>query len=604
MTPPKTAHQVSNRAANVVERATNETAGSASILFAILFCLALIAWAVNGDSGDSRAVVAQGNPTLVPTIMPTFEPWTPAAPWMVQHAVDADPLWTATRGGTPPALNAVHGVVLPGGGHEVWAVGDACSVAVHRGEGWQRVTAFEEMCAGLKRYDLRDVFVRGPGDLWAVGRYEGGSGLERDCVAATPISRDDVDYDEGCGMVVRHDGTGWSVFTFNDVGLARPLAPLNALDMLWDAGQELWFGWIAGNDTDTDSLKSLILEFLDDGRGPNGDGRWRYTATTRSTNISADLRAAKIISAEEAWIVGENGHEAWYKAAGDQPGDWGARGKSGKDHLYAMDMTDAQYGWDGGQKGRMNRYLGFCHDDDPETACWFDNKDRPIRPPSGPPLTVDVLGIDLLRRGVGWVVGGPTSGSSTIAYLQPDEHWYTVPIQGDPRVALNDVWMAHDGLGFAVGDEGTIIELRADGMPPTATGTATLPVATSTSTATTGSPIASGTPDSPASPTPSGVGTATAEATPTPPGGSPPPGPTASASPTSSPPDGTAATPTDTPAPGPTSSPSAEPSPTSLREPSTPTQIAMPSSLPPPTPTVDRGVGTRTIYLPFAYRRR
>jgi hypothetical protein len=553
-----------------------------------------------------RAVVAQGEPDATPTIMPTFEPWTPRATWVAIHSPERDGLWTGVRGATPPAMRAVHGVPLPGGGHEVWTVGDHCSVAVHRGDGWQRVSELESACAGQQTFDLRDVFVVGPNDLWAVGRYEGGPGLERDCVIEEPADRDDVDFEEGCGMIVRYDGADWRIMNHSAIGQPRPLPALNALDMKYAPEQEAWIGWIAGNDAAFDSLKAMILEFLDDGKGPNGEGRWRYTSTTRSTNITADLRAAKIISADEAWIVGEHGHEAWYRTANGQPGDWGARGKSGKDHLYAMDMTDQLYGWDGGQKGRMNRYIGFCHDDDPETACWFDNKDRPIRPPSGPPLTVDVWSIDLLRRGVGWVVGGQTSASSTIAFLQPDEKWYTVPVEGDPVVALYDVWMLDDDLGWAVGEEGTILEYRVDPDAAPATGTATLPpthtatplptgVASPTATSASGSATATAGPA--ASPTAVASATPPLGATPTTAPPSPTPGATLSA--TLPPP---TAGPTHTAAPSTTpigSTPEVTPS--TAPPSATPDTMATAAATATPTPSTPI---TRRIYLAFALRGR
>jgi len=435
-----------------------------------------------------------------PTASPTLEDWRPQATWRRVHGPGAEPLWSGPR---TPDLLAVHGAAGADGALEAWAVGSACALARFDGAAWQRVRDLEPACAAGRAYDLRDVFVRSPGDAGAVGRYTGGSGADRDCVAEPPATPDDVEHADGCGAVARLEGGAWRIVPPAEWGISRVAPALNALDMLLDPATGRWHGWAFGNDADFDPAKAIILGFEDDGAG---GGRWWRSSIVN--NLADDMRAVKILSPTEAWAAGESGSESWYEVGPSGAGDWSRRGLSGRDHLYALDMTDPLYGWDGGWRGRMNHYDGNCHDDDPATACWFDNKAYPIRNLDDQTMTgIDVRGIDLVRRGVGWLVGERDSRRSTVAYLR-GERWHQVAVEGDPGRDLMGLWLASEHRGWAVGAEGVVLAYGADAPPPTAiptsTPTALAPPITPSQAAATATPSQ-----------PPGTPTATAAATPT-----------------------------------------------------------------------------------------
>lgn len=497
-----------------------------------------------------------------PTSTPTLPVWEPSGRWRAVHAPKVSPLFPALT--TPQGLNAVHGIERPGGGYFAMAVGDKCAIATYDGTAWKRDKSFEPQCNGVHTVDLRDVFVRTPEDIWVAARYTGGSGVERDCVIVTPASRDDVDFDEGCGLMAHWNGTAWRVQSNLDMRINRLAPPINAIDMIYDDASSKWFGWAVGNDAAFDSIKAIILQYVD---GPDG-GKWSLTAAPN--NNAVDLRDVHLVSATEAWAVGEHGAEAWYDKVGDGPADWSRRGLSGPDHLYTVDLTDQLYGWDGGQRGRMNHYDGNCHDTSAETACWFDNKAYPVGPAGGQPITsIEIRGLDLLAHGVGWLVGTQTDSSSLVAYLLGDR-WIPVPVLDDPDVNLDAVFMRNADQGWAVGDKGVILEYRSAGAP---TATASPPA----------SPTR--TPTALPSATPTGVPSPSPAAT------DPGPSPTAATQVPSGQP--TTATP-------PTATPTAPPaSPTA-----SPTATVEPSPTPSPTPraTATEPPPPGTIYLPFASR--
>ncbi|MEO8084887.1 MAG: hypothetical protein ABI780_13770, partial [Ardenticatenales bacterium] len=392
-----------------------------------------------------------------PTATPTLPVWEPSGRWRAVHAPKVNPLLPALT--TPQGFNGIHGIELPGGGYYAMAVGDKCAIATYDGTDWKRDKSFEPQCGGVHTVDLRDVFVRTPEDIWVAARYTGGSGVERDCVITTPASRDDVDFDEGCGLMAHWNGTAWRVESNLDMRINRLAPPINAIDMIYDEASAQWYGWAVGNDAAFDSIKAIILQYVD---GPDG-GKWSLTAAPN--NNAVDLRDIHLVSAREAWAVGEHGAEAWYNRIGDGAADWSRRGLSGPDHLYTVDMTDQLYGWDGGQRGRMNHYDGNCHDTSAETACWFDNKAYPVGPKGGQPLTgMEIRGLDLLAHGVGWLVGTTLDSGSLVAYLLGD-HWIPVAVQDDPDENLNEVFMRSMDQGWAVGAKGIILEYRSAGGP-------------------------------------------------------------------------------------------------------------------------------------------
>lgn len=501
-----------------------------------------------------------------PSETPTLPAWTPGGVWRAVHAPRRSPLFPAA--GTPQGLNAVHGVA----GDDppfAMAVGDRCAIATYDGATglWTRDRSFEAQCDGVHVVDLRDVFVRAPDDIWVAARYTGGGGLERDCVAKTPANRDDVDYDEGCGLMAHWNGQRWRVLTTLEMRINRLAPPINAIDMVFDAEGGAWHGWAVGNDAAFDNLKGIILGFVD---GPDG-GKWQVTSAPN--NNAVDLRDVHIFGPNEAWAVGEHGAEAWYNKIGDGPADWSRRGLSGPDHLYAIDMTDPLYGWDGGERGRMNHYDGNCHDPDPETACWFDNKAYPVQPTGGTPLTsIDIRGLDLVARGIGWLVATKADSRSVVARLSGDR-WLPVAVVDDPAENLHAVFMASADIGWAVGAKGVILAYGpAAGGSPTPTATRTAAAATTA-------------PPSP-TPTPSAGATAT---------------PSATAADTATP-GATAVAPTATPTPAPTdtpaASPTAEASPTAA---ATATPTGAPTASAAPSATGVRP-GTAVIHLPFGLR--
>lgn len=526
-------------------------------LSTITVMLGLIALALSAPRSGAAAPVGQG---ATPAPSPTFAPYEPAGVWAGVHGPGIDALWGPIGA---PTLNGIHVLQSEGGGLDGWAVGDNCALARFDGADWTRVEDLESLCGGLTRYDFRDVFMRAEDDVWAVGRVIGGSGaFARDCVAADIRN---IERDEGCGFVTHFDGERWRLLIPGDYGIIRIPPPLNAIDMRVDDASGEWQGWVVGNNADYDSIKAIILEYDHDGR------RWSVTRATN--NLVEHLRDVKILSATDAWIAGDSGTESRFQISpGDDRGQWRRLGLSGRDHLYAIDLTERDYGWDGGWRGRMNRYDGSCDDDDASTPCWFDNQAYPIRNAAGHQLTtIDVLAIDLLDLGIGWLVGLSNGRVSTVAYLSI-EKWWVAPVERDPGRDLHGLFMLSESRGWAVGAEGTILQYHVDGAIPSSTPTI---VASDTSTA---SPSPSGTSD--LSPTAIGSPSAT--------DGTPPPTEPWELTPTAT---ATEMPPTETPVETPTDLP-IEP---------TPTTIPSPPTDPPPSAT-SRPPGK--IYLPWTALRR
>ena len=521
-----------------------------SLLAATIASLLMLAFAFVSPQPGAAAPSAQES-TPIPS--PTFTPYEPAGQWSAVHGPGVDLLWGPIEA---PTLNGVHVVRTESGGMDGWVVGDECALARFDGTEWTRDTALESLCGGLTHYDLRDVYVRSVDDVWAVGRVIGGSGaFARDCVAADPRN---IDRDEGCGFMMHFDGGSWRLLNPFDYGVIRVAAPLNAIDMKLDEASGEWQGWVVGNNATYSTLKAIILQFNHEG------DRWAVTGAT--TNLIEHLRDVRILSATDAWMVGDSGTESRYQiGAGDSRGQWRRLGLSGRDHLYAVDLTERDFGWDGGWRGRMNRYDGNCDDDDDTTPCWFDNQAFPIRNADGNQLTtIDVLAIDLLDLGVGWLAGLSDGRRSTIAYLSV-ENWHVAPVGSDPGRDLHGLFMYSESRGWAVGEDGTILEYAVAG--PTETPG---PTATETS-----SPTSTATETTVPSETP--VPTATLVSSATPPA---------------------SLTPTDPTPTVPTPPVEPTPTPTTFPDVPTPTPTAEPSSVPSVTPV------SQPIYLPWTVRRR
>jgi len=427
---------------------------------ASLACLAaaLVAGVAAAERFDPDGALAAQSPTALPTA--TATPWAPSGTWAPVHAPGVTALWP---GATVPALRAVHGMELLDGTWDAWAVGEKCLMAHFDGATWSPVTALDHRCGANAWLDLRDVFVKAPDEVWAVGRIAD----DRDCKPAGPADANDVGYEEGCGFVAHYDGAQWRVLTAQEVGVAGRLSPMNALDMAYDPARGEWVGWAVGNDADFDNIKAMVLSYV--------PARPGWDDAYAATNLIADLRDVKVLSYDESWAVGEDGTESRFFRNAQGNATWRRNPLSGREHLYTVDLADPEYGWDGGWKGRMHHYDGNCHDDDDTTPCWFDNADRPVFGLDGVPMTAELYGIDLLARGIGWLVGSRTSGASTIAHAD-DAHWKQATIQDDPVVDLYGVFMRDVRGGWAVGGKGVILAYADDTAPtepPTATATAT-----------------------------------------------------------------------------------------------------------------------------------
>ena len=272
---------------------------------------------------------------------------------------------------------------------------------------------------------------------------------------------------------------------------------------------------------------------------------WRLW--TGPNNNTVNLNAVKIISPTEAWAVGSKGTETWYTER-HGGGDWPRLGLSGADELFAVDLADRLFGWDGGFRGRMNHYYGQCHDGTDLTQCWFDNQAIPIENQQGNLWNFDVYGIDLLSRTEGWLVGKTNATQSLVARLNMNrKKWIRVEVGSDPGRNLHALKMRDSRFGVAVGSEGVILEYHDD-TAPTATVTPVTPTPAPSPT----SPTATPTNVAPTSaPTPTRTPTATAAPT----------EPSDEVTPTSIPPSATMTRPAVTPS----ATPSARPSPTATR---------------------------------------
>lgn len=441
------------------------------------------------SGADLRGAGAQAPPTATPG------PFVPGGAWRGLHTPKTDPLWTsgieprdrpcgeearkvpARRGAVPP-LCGVHGRWMEDGAWFGWAVGEEGALARYQDGAWQRVDDLAPRATAPKTYHLHDVFVVGRDDVWAVGWMQG----DRSC--------------DGCGVVLHHDGTRWQELDRYALGINSCVPPINALD-LQQRPDGTWFGWAIGDKKACLNGGAVVLEF---------DGtRWKWF---RAPQLAENMHDLRIVSEIEAWAVGELGSESFYDGRGARTGDWPLQGRSGAHDLFAVDLVDSTYGWDGGVIGRLNRYDGNCHDDNPDTPCWFDNQANPIQDKAGQKVTNSVYAIDLLTRGQGWLVGAQDGRISLVAHFLADRAWRKAAVADDPGENLYGLVMLDAARGFAVGDEGTI--LAYVDTAPTATAT----------------PIPSATPTPPPSATPTPTGTPTPAATPSPPGS---PTPTATA---------------------------------------------------------------------------
>jgi len=417
---------------------------------------------------QSGALRHAGNPQQAePTATDTFEPWEPSGTWSLWHGPKRDPLWTRDA----PDLHGVHGV-WDGEKWIGWAVGAEGGMASFDGTQWRIVKDFEPRRTQPLTYTFNDVFVIAPDDVWVVGKVEG----DRYC--------------DGCGTMLHYDGSRWHELERISYGVNGRVGAFNAIDMLQDDDGE-WYGWIVGDDASFDRFKAVII-------GYQPDEGWKIWA---AHNIAKHLYDVSLVSPSEAWAVGQDGVESRYNEDRGE-GMWPPLGRSGADTLYAVDLNDKLDGWDGGFRGRMNKYRGSCHDSDPATTCWFQNEAIPLHGPTGSLWAITIRAIELQARNQGWLVGDVNGRTSTVAYMSGARDWSVVPVEEDPGRSLNGLYMDSPATwGVAVGDEGTIIQYRG-GEAPTTTPT-TAPTMSPTSTAS-------------ATPWPSATSDATATSTPAP----------------------------------------------------------------------------------------
>jgi len=486
---------------------------------ALLLAVTIVALAVAARPGDPEPppptrAAAPAEPLDQAGRTATPSPWIPQGAWGAIHAPRTNPLWTTgkitrarpcgleertgpERRGVVPPLCAVHGARRADGTWTGWAVGEEGLLARYADGRWRKVDDLSPNQTTPMTYHLYDVFVVAEEDVWAVGWAEG----DRTCA--------------DCGVVLHYDGRAWRRLDKFEFGVNACVPPLNAIDMHEDP-EGRWFGWIVGDTQRCLNGGAIVLGY--DGAA------WKWF---RAPQLSINMHDVRIVSRQEAWAVGDLGSESYFDALDGRTGDWPLQGRSGAHDLFAVDLVDPTYGWDGGIIGRLNRYDGNCHDDDPGgTPCWFDNQANPIRNKRDDKVTNSVYAIDMLSRTQGWLTGAQDSRISMIAHFYEDARWLAVPVADDPGKSLYDLHMLDAGHGFAVGDEGVIVEYVDDGIGvPSVTPTPSGPPASGTPTSTSSptlapapSPTASATtPTAPTStrPPPSPSPSATATVTPT-----------------------------------------------------------------------------------------
>lgn len=411
-----------------------------------ILCLLALALAA-GTGGTAARAGARPAGEGRPDQQATATPWTPEGAWQLRHGPKLSPLWSGGPGrqeapcgemgaagqrGTTSPLCGVHGVPDGQGGWLLYAVGEEGLLARYQAGAWQKLDDLSPAKTSPRTYHLHDVFVRSATEVWAVGWVEG----DPTCISE----------DGHCGAILRYDGSRWQAVERARMGISGCMAKLNAIDMAADADGV--FGWAVG-DKQCGNGGALYISY--DGAA------WKWV---RVPQASRDLHDVRIVARRDVWAVGEFGIESHYFEPAANPA-WSVLGKSGADDLFALDLADATFGWDGGVNGRLNRYVGTCHDDDPLTQCWFDNQASPVQDAKGNKLTLEVYAIDLLDRKRGWLVGEQDSRRSFIAQLYLDKRWKTAPIGGDPGEALYGLFAPDDSFAVAVGDEGVILEYHA-----------------------------------------------------------------------------------------------------------------------------------------------
>lgn len=333
--------------------------------------------------------------------------------WKTMHSPDTNPLW----GRNPPDINAVHGIINEHGQVEAWAVGDRGALVYYDGTKWQVDKTFENR-TDAKLIEMNDIFMIDSTNMWAVGSRIKPNG-------------------EGEGALAMCCREGhWILIPKEGIKLNR-LSTLNALSLVNENGRIA--GWAVG-DADSVRNNATILRF--------DTGSWTKFI---GTNNNPGLLDVHTLSANDAWAVGRAGRETRYKN-----GDWMTIHDAPPPDRNTLDMTNPSYGWSAGAEGRMYEYLGFC--DNGQGPCWWVNRGRPAINFDGNIINSSINGIDLLSETAGFIVGD----EGIVASYDGNRNWNRTGVENDPKENLNDINCPRTNHCFAVGDKGTILELKKE----------------------------------------------------------------------------------------------------------------------------------------------
>lgn len=383
--------------------------------------------------------------------------------------------WSIVRSYVTVGLNGL--TMLPDGTVGA-AVGDAETIIRWNGTDWYAQTS-------PTYTGLRDVFMAGPNDGWAVGlngrilRYNGVSWHHYETLpsGAELLGLYLLNSNEGWTVggapdaafpptILRWNGAAWSVVTPTGVALGDTLQDVHMLSPTE--------GWAVGGGPYTGFPRhSTILKW---------DGTlWTSVPSGAPTNSS--LMAVHMLSPTEGWAVGFgdwDGHLPlilrWNGAAWSMVTS--PAGIAGLFDLYMLSPTD---GW----------AVGFAASDGQATIIHWDGTQwRRVPGPVIGASTGHLTAIKMINAADGWAVGRDLSSPSTPRSLIT--HWdgvtwnvvATLPVPPTLSVQLDGLFMTGPLDGWAVGEQGIILHYGPDIILTTVTSTVTSTAAvTATTTA-------------------------------------------------------------------------------------------------------------------------
>ncbi len=251
------------------------------------------------------------------------------------------------------------------------------------------------------------------------------------------------------GTIIRWNGSAWSNFSSPTSYDLNDVTTLSSIDarIVGDAGTILhWDGsaWVAETSPASVNLYGIQMLASDDGWVVGDDGvilHWNGMMwVTIPNTVKIDLRDLDFISAADGWAVGGEWSTdiGWYESVALH---WnGSNLTSFETHVYdvleGVDLVDSSFGWAVGSNNARAEWNG---------SYWTPNYSASA--------DIHSQDVELFNMSEGWAVGW-SYAESNIIYWDGDEWTHdSCPV----TEGLNGIDMLSNDLGWAVGEDGTIL---------------------------------------------------------------------------------------------------------------------------------------------------